>query len=947
MPQALFSSPRNNLEAHASLVRQTGCQTFLRPREIPLNDTLKPLISEHNLAVIDMPTLDKLLLPTINPLPWNIDYSRELSEPFVVLHTSGSTGPPKAVNLTHGLYATLDFHQYLATGSQRLNVREWANQELFITLPPFHAAGLNFFGWSVFHGTILILGPADQPPSVTTVEIALNMEMAEAGVVAPSILEEFVGVSHAVSKIARWSSVSFGGGPLSCAAGDVLWEHTRVHNLLGSTEMNTLPELVPTCRDEWSYHNFHPSLGIVFQQRQNKLHELVIVRHRRWRTEQAIFWTFPQLDEYCSKDLYEQHPEKPNLWAYRGRLDDIVVLSNGEKFCPTEAESIVTGHPDVRSAMVLGNNQTQTALLVELFDPSMKDEQLEACQRSILTQVRQANKMLPQHAQIDDSHVKILPSSKSFLRSAKGEVRRAPTAAALESEISDLYTSVDTTPARGRGSDLNFRDTSSLVSCLTDLLSEPLYLGRNVGPGTNIFQCGFDSLKATRMLRHIKTSMASQGLQPTSTLTSRTIYQNPSCSSLASALLGLINRHTKSDADAGKECEMSRLLDSFSREIETMANPPPHLQTVVLTGSTGSLGSYILDRLVRSERVERVFCLNRASNGAERQAASHSSRGLTSDFTKVSFMETDLAKDQLGLKEGAYHELTARTTHIIHNAWPVDFNLSLSSFEPQLSGCLQLLAMATKTPTLQDMAFISSVGVASDWAKQHPNEVPEAKIGDLSMAGDMGYAQSKLLAELIFAHGCDNLKIPVSICRVGQITGPVLSSKGMWSPVEWFPSIVLSCKHLGKIPRNLGALNCMDWIPVDLLAAGLIESLLPAASPKRSGKTRYMHFVNPKKTYWSDMAYALSTKLVPDRELEVVAFTDWLDSLAQASEKLIVIDNIPAIKLIDFFREMARDSLERPSFSTKSTECSSTTLSEMLPVSIEWMELWLNQWKTY
>jgi thioester reductase-like protein len=310
-------------------------------------------------------------------------------------------------------------------------------------------------------------------------------------------------------------------------------------------------------------------------------------------------------------------------------------------------------------------------------------------------------------------------------------------------------------------------------------------------------------------------------------------------------------------------------------------------------------------------------------------------------------METNLAKDRFGLEEGAYHELTSRTTHIIHNAWPVDFNLSLSSFEPQLAGCLQLLAMATKAPTLQDIAFISSVGIASDWAKRQSNGVPEAKIEDLSMAGDMGYAQSKLLAELIFAHGCDNLNIPVSICRVGQISGPVLSSKGMWSPVEWFPSIILSCKHLGKIPRNLGALNCMDWIPVDLLAAALTESLLPGSSPRRTGKTRYMHFVNPKKAYWSDMAHALSTKLDPDRKLEVVAFTDWLDSLAQASEKSIVIDDTPAIKLIDFLREMAHHSLERPSFSTKSTECSSPTLSKMLPVSIEWMELWLNQWGTY
>jgi thioester reductase-like protein len=910
-----------------------------------LDDTLKSLASERNLEVIDIPTLDELLELTVDSPPRNIAYCPELADPFVVLHTSGSTGPPKVVNVTHGLYATLDFHQYLATGDQRLNVREWAGRELFITLPPFHAAGLNFFGWSVFHGTILILGPSDQPPSVSTIERALDLGLAKAGVVAPSILEEFVGDSCALPKIARWSSVSFGGGPLSRAAGDVLWENTRVHNLLGSTEMNTLPEFAPASKDEWLYHNFHPSLGIEFRQQQDDLHELVIVRHSRWRTEQAIFWTFPQLDEYCTKDLYEQHPDKPSLWAYRGRVDDIIVLSNGEKFCPAEAESIMNGHPDVKSAMILGNTHAQSALLVELFNPAIKDEHFEICRRSILHLVGQANKTLPQHAQIHASHIKILPPSKSFLRSSKGEVRRAPTVALLNSEISELYASADTATSCSQGASLNFRDRLSLISSLTDVLSEDPYLGRTVDPDTNIFQCGFDSLKVARLLRHIKISMSSQGLQPVMPITPKTIYQKPSPLSLATALLQSVHGCPKSNSDAARESEMSQMLRFFSQKIETIASPPGDSQTVVLTGSTGSLGSYILDRLVRSTRVKQVICLNRASSGAERQAAWHNSRGLTTDFTKVLFLGTDFTKDGLGLDEDVYQRLASRTTLIIHNAWPVDFNLSLSSFEPQLAGCLHLLTLARRMPNLQDLSFISSVGVASEWSKRQSHDVPESKIEDLSVAGDMGYSQSKLLAELIFAHGCDNLKLPVSICRVGQIAGPVLSSEGMWSPREWFPSIMLTCKHLGKIPMDLGTLDCMDWIPVDILADALTEALLPDQVPKLSGKTRYMHFVNPRKAYWSDMAHMMSSKLESDQKLEVVAFTDWLDSLAEVSEKLTEVDGIPAVKLLDFLREMAQHSIERTSFSTRGTECSSPTLKKLPPVSTEWMEHWLNQWK--
>lgn len=130
-----------------------------------------------------------------------------------------------------------------------------------------------------------------------------------------------------------------------------------------------------------------------------------------------------------------------------------------------------------------------------------------------------------------------------------------------------------------------------------------------------------------------------------------------------------------------------------------------------------------------------------------------------------------------------------------------------------------------------------------------------------------------------------------------------------------------------------------------MLADALTEVLLPDTLPERINKTRYMHFVNPRKAYWSDMAHVISSRLDPDRKLEIVTFTDWLNSLAQASEKLTEIDNIPAIKLLDFLRGVVRDFLERPSFITKFTECSSPTLSKMLPVSTQWMELWIDQWK--
>ena len=59
------------------------------------------------------------------------------------------------------------------------------------------------------------------------------------------------------------------------------------------------------------------------------------------------------------KDLYRPHPTKPDLWSYVGRTDDMVVLSNGEKIAPHEAESMVASDPDVRAVLMIGDGRFQ------------------------------------------------------------------------------------------------------------------------------------------------------------------------------------------------------------------------------------------------------------------------------------------------------------------------------------------------------------------------------------------------------------------------------------------------------------------------------------------------------------------------------------------------------------------------------------------------------------
>ncbi|KAI6795683.1 acetyl-CoA synthetase-like protein [Hortaea werneckii] len=994
---ALFSSPRNTLEAHKSLLEKTECHILLKPGERQADPILTKLVDEGIVKVIGIPDLETLLNPQpVQKFPYEAGFRTCLNDAFIILHTSGSTGLPKPVEITHGLIATIDAQQLLPdVDGRHTAAREWAHRSVYTALPPFHSAGFNFFSFSVFQSTHLVMGPADQPPSIDTVEHMLNIGCASAAVIPPSLLAEVAAEENLVPKLSEWSSVAFGGGPLPRDAGDAIWRRTKVLQCLGSTETFNVPELVPRSIDEWPYHDFHPDLCISFVERQQGLHELVFVRNESSLKHQGAFWTFPELNEYPMKDLYERHPSKPSMWAYGGRVDDVVVLSNGEKIMPKDAESAIASDENVRAALIVGNGQAQPGLLVEPKE-ELSDKEVKRVQASLSGTVRKANKVLPGHGQVHASHVRLLNSPDSFLRSAKGEIQRAPTTEALSDTIESLFSSAGMTTSEEKSFD--FTNEDALSSSLSDVITADFLEGRQLRPDDNFFDCGFDSLKVLKMVKYIKSAykrsdaVSGNGLA----FTSRMIYQHPTLKSLSRAVMQVAGGQNDGEEEGQKDvhAHMSSLLETYASRLDGIGTNRPTV--VALTGSTGSLGSYILDNLLRNPRVDKVFCLNRSSNARDKQQQNNESRGLTPDFSKAEFLQVNLAQSELNLDKEKYDMLRSQATHIIHNAWPVDFNMSLSTFEPQLEGCLRLIELACTAPVKPEVMFLSSVGAANNWCSISSAPVPEELLQDFTAAESMGYAQSKLLAEQIFDRASAKHDIPVKICRVGQITGPVNSEKGMWSTNEWFPSMLLSCKALRAIPENLGSMDAMTWIPCDLLSTMLVDTILADRSKSTSNepasgtwlgvrmdepesdssvdsrsssecfssskeavssrtslsstapgrapsKATYLHFVNPNQAHWNEICRKVA-RLV-DEKADVVPLQQWVDALARVADSEDSISKLPAVRLVDFFRGIASKEAQKPVFSTISSTAHCEMLRDLPPVSVPWFKQWLKQWE--
>lgn len=87
---------------------------------------------------------------------------------------------------------------------------------------------------------------------------------------------------------------------------------------------------------------------------------------------------------------------------------------------------------------------------------------------------------------------------------------------------------------------------------------------------------------------------------------------------------------------------------------------PVNAKVVIVTGTTGALGSHILAGLMNDSSVKHVYALNR--KGAvpvyDRQVAEFKKRGILNvSLEKVSLMEADTTADGFGLSSNVYEEV--------------------------------------------------------------------------------------------------------------------------------------------------------------------------------------------------------------------------------------------------------------------------------------------------
>jgi carbohydrate kinase (thermoresistant glucokinase family) len=210
--------------------------------------------------------------------------------------------------------------------------------------------------------------------------------------------------------------------------------------------------------------------------------------------------------------------------------------------------------------------------------------------------------------------------------------------------------------------------------------------------------------------------------------------------------------------------------------------------------------------------------------------------------------------------------------------------MNLSSFEKDcISGVRHLINLCLAVPSSKPASFdfCSSVSTVARCPNMHTPEV----LADLDWAQDMGYAQSKCIAEHLCMAAARKTGVKARVLRIGQIVAD--TAHGVWNDTEAIPLIMQSALTTGTLPKLQ---ESPSWTPVDVIAQTVSEIALSDAD------SIIANITNPKTFSWTDdLLPALREAGLLFDEVEP---REWVKRLAESSDDAITN---PPKKLLEFF----------------------------------------------
>ncbi|PYH89802.1 acetyl-CoA synthetase-like protein, partial [Aspergillus ellipticus CBS 707.79] len=545
----LLLSTRISVDAYVSLLEKT------QSRHIFIHSSLRDTAADikqrvPDLLIDEIPTeeyynfpiteyIDTNLLPHLDPVA-------ESKHIAWIIHSSGSTGLPRPI-----------FHTQAAALK---NYSGHMNMSGFVTLPLYHNHGISCLFRTIHARKQLHLYNADLPLTRQYLLDIMAHRDFEIFYAVPYALKLLAETPEGISALVKFKAVMFGGSACPDSLGNLLVDN-GVHLIshYGSTETGQLM-MSSRPRDDKGWDWLRPSETVQkflrFEERFPGVYELLCLDG--WPSK--VMTNQPD-GSYATKDLFLKHPTM-EAYKYYARLDDTIVLVNGEKVNPLDLEGRVRQSSAVAEAIAFGAGKASIGLAVIRAQDteSLSDE---AIIEDIWPAVEKAHKSLPAFGQLSKSMVRVLPADTPYPRTDKGTIIRQAFYKNFNDLIEEIYASGDAMTGTLILSEPELRAflKEQLLQILQ--LKNPDVLTEDA----DFFSLGMDSLQATQLrtilIQTLDTNNHTLGLN--------IAFEQPTITSLARFLSALYTGATGATQPIVEQ--MQALIDQYSHFTPHIPHP--------------------------------------------------------------------------------------------------------------------------------------------------------------------------------------------------------------------------------------------------------------------------------------------------------------------------------------------------------------------------------------
>ena len=467
------------------LIRETGAVAMIRgisSQIISIVAQLQELVQIKTIIQTTRADFDKPTSMEPRFQRRNINRDAEKEWTLAILHSSGTTGLPKPIDISHR--------------RMMMKIPAPKGQCELSTFPFFHGYGQ----WIVIHGimdrkTVNMYNPKLPVTAELLIKI-LNHIRPDVLHVVPYTMELLAQTEAGIDAMKNCERVVFSGSAAPDDLGNSLVARgVNVETTWGTTEIGILGTSFNRARGDnaWDYIRIPPHIAkyIWMKPLEDDTYECVFLHGLE---ALVVSNSDDPPKSFHSKDIFTKH-RNLEAWKYIGRLDDRITLINGEKVLPLPMEGRIRQHPLIRQCCIFGTGKSVPGILVFRNDASrdMSDQEFV---EAIWPIIQSANAQAESFSQISKETIVPLGADIDYPKTDKESIKRSQIYHVFAGDMESVYEKLDCIETGSLQLDI-----PSLEDWIVKTFKETLGVGIPTSQH-DFFTAGVNSLQAIQVRPH-------------------------------------------------------------------------------------------------------------------------------------------------------------------------------------------------------------------------------------------------------------------------------------------------------------------------------------------------------------------------------------------------------------------------------------------------------------